>query len=123
MIAADTPMFDVDLSAESGTFFTEIYLTNSPSGWSALQFEFRLVNKACADAVAADWASPAASSVMVVETVDAFASFTGMSSGGQACIGIQEIAKANESSGTFIRRANGSTPTAPEVAVVLNRSS
>ena len=123
VIAADTPIFDVDLSGETGTFFAEVYLTNTPSGWSALQIEFRQVAKACADALPADWAAPAATSVMVVENADAFASFTGLSGGGSACIGIQAIARANDANGTFMRVANGATPTAPEFAAIINRSS
>jgi len=123
VIAADTPIFDVDLSAEMGTYFSEIYLTNSPGGWSALQIEFRLVEKACADALPADWAAPAATAVMVIEDADAFASFTGLSGGDSACIGVQAIAKANDTAGTFMRAANGATPTAPEFAAILNRSS
>jgi hypothetical protein len=123
VIAADTPIFNVDLSGQTGTFFAEVYLTNAPSGWSVLQIEFRQVDKACADALPADWAAPAATSVMVLETVDAFASFTGLTGGSSACIGVQGIAKANDAKGTFMRIANGWTPTAPEFAAIINRSS
>ena len=121
-IAADTPMFDIDLSGETGTFFAEVYLTNEPSGWSALHIEFLLVEKACADATATDW-DGATASVMVIEDVDAFAAFSGLSGGGSACIGVEAIAKANDQTGTFMRYANGATPTAPEFVALLNRSS
>lgn len=121
-IDADTPVFDVDLSAVTGTYYFEVYLTNTPGGWAAFQIEFRSVAKACADAVAADWASPAASSVMIVENADAFASFDSLAGGTEHCIGVQAIARANDANGTFMRVANGSTPTAPAFAAVLNRS-
>lgn len=122
-IAADTPMFDIDLSGQTGTFYSEIYLTNTPSGWSVLQIEFLMVAKACADTTAADWAAPDATSVMVFETVDAFAAFDGLASGGSACIGVGATSKANDPNGSFMRYANGATPTAPDFAAILNRSS
>ena len=124
VVDADTAMFDVDLSAQSGTFFTEVYLTNNPTGWAALQLEFRQVNKACTDPTlaAADWASPDAASVMVIESEDAYAIFGSLAGGGNFCLGIQAISKANDQNGTFIRRPSGGSPVAPAFAAVLNRS-
>ncbi|MFQ5948173.1 MAG: hypothetical protein ACE5KX_04880 [Acidimicrobiia bacterium] len=125
-IDVDTTMFDVDLSAQSGTFFVDVYLSNNPTGWAALQLEFRRVTKACGDVtlVSADW-DAAATSVMVVEDEDAYATFSGLAAPGVYCIGIRDIApKANDSAGTFIRRpAGGAAPTAPVFAAVLNRTS
>ncbi len=125
-IDSDTGMFDVDLTAETGTYFVAVYLNNNPTGWTVLQLEFRQVNKTCATAVAADWATPAATSVMVVESEDAWAVFPSLASGAGAsyCIGIQAITpKANDSAGTYIRRPSaGSSPTAPVFVAILNRS-
>ena len=119
-IAADTPMFDVDLTGVTGTFFIDVVLANTPDGWSALQLEFVQFNSTCG--AVADWSAPDATSVMVVETVDSYATFSGLPGGGSACIGIEATAKANDQSGTFIRSAPGATPTAPEFVAILNRS-
>jgi hypothetical protein len=123
-VGADTPMFDVDLTDETGTFFLAVNLNNNPTGWSALQLEFRQVNKACADAVALDWASPAVSSVMVIETEDAEAVFPTLAAGADYCIGIEAITpKANDATGTYIRRPSASaTPGAPAFSAMLGRS-
>ncbi len=119
----DTPMFNVDLSGQSGTFVTTVYLTNSPPGWSPLQLEFRQVNKACSDPTlsSSDWASPVASSVMVVESADADATFRSLAGGGQYCIGIEAIVPANDPTGSFIRRPLvSSTPAAPSFVAILS---
>lgn len=125
-IDADTPMFDVDLTAETGTYFVVVYIDNNATGWAVLQLEFRQVNKTCAAAVPADWAAPAATSVMVVETEDAWAVFPSLASGVGAdyCIGIQAITpQADDETGTYIRRpSTSSTPTAPVFVALLNRS-
>ena len=123
-IDADTPMFDVDLTGETGTYFVSVYLNNNPTGWSVLQLEFRQVNKTCATATTADWAAPDATSVMVIETEDAWATFPSLASGASYCIGIEDITpKANDSTGTYIRRpGSSSTPTAPAFVAILNRS-
>jgi len=123
-VAADTPMFDVDLTAEAGTYFVEVNLNNNPAGWSALQLEFHIVNTTCALADSADWASPAASSVMAIESEDASAVFASLASGTAYCIGIEAITpKANDTAGTYIRRPSGSaTPDAPVFAALLGRS-
>ena len=65
-------MFDVDLTAEMGTYFEAVYLNNNTTGWSVLNMEFKQVNKTCATTGASDWAAPHATSVMVVETEDAW---------------------------------------------------
>jgi hypothetical protein len=122
-IAADTAMFDVDLSSKSGSYFVEVFLSDAPSGWSAFHLELLQVDKACADAGAADWASPAASSVMVMEDVDSFVSFDSLAGGSTYCLGVQATSKANDAGGTFIRLANGATPTAPGFGALLNRES
>ena len=126
-VAVDTPMFDVNLTAESGTYFVAVYLNNNATGWSVLQLKFLQVNKTCAATLAADWVAPAATSVMVVETEDAWAVFPTLSSGAGAnyCIGIQAITpKANDTAGTYIRRPTpSSSPTAPTFVAMLNRSS
>ena len=59
-VDADTPMFDIDLTAQSGTYFVAVYLNTNTAGWSALQLEFRQVNKSCTDATLgpADWVAP-----------------------------------------------------------------
>lgn len=125
-IAVDTAMFDVDLTGETGTYFVAVFLNNNATGWAVLQLEFRLVNKTCLAAVSADWAAPAATSVMVVETEDAWAVFPSLLSGvgKDYCIGIEDISpKANDTAGTYIRRPSpGSTPTAPVFVAMLNRS-
>ena len=125
-VNADTGMFDVNLTAQSGTYFVAVYLNNNATGWSVLQLEFLQVNKTCAAALPADWAAPAATSVMVVETEDAWAVFPSLSSGAGAnyCIGIEAITpKANDTAGTYIRRPSpSSSPTAPTFVAMLNRS-
>ena len=124
-IDANTPMFDVDLTAQtSGTYFVDVLLTNNPGGWSVLQLEFLRLDLACSAATAVDWASPAASSVMVIENEDAYATFSGLAAASEHCIGVQATLKANDPAGTFIRRPSPtSSPTAPSFAATLNRSS
>ena len=125
-IDADTPMFDVNLTAETGTYFVAVYLNNNATGWSVLNLEFKQVDKTCATTVAADWVTPAATSVMVVETEDAWAVFPSLASGAgkDYCFGIQLITpKANDETGTYIRKPSpGSSPTAPVFVAMLNRS-
>ena len=125
-IDADTPMFDVDLKGETGTYFVAVYLNNNATGWSVLQLRFLQVDKTCADAGPADWASPAATSVMVIETDDAWAVFPSLASGAlkDYCFGIEAITpKANDTAGTYIRRPGpSSTPTAPTFVAMLGRS-
>ena len=125
-VDADTPMFDVDLTAETGTYFVAVYLNNNATGWSVLNLEFKQVDKTCAATVAADWVTPAATSVMVVETEDAWAVFPTLASGAgkDYCFGIQLITpKANDTAGTYIRKPSpGSSPTAPVFVAMLNRS-
>lgn len=122
-IDADTPIFEVDLTAETGTFFLAIYLNNNPSGWAALQLEWLQMNSACASA---DFTSPDATSVMVIEDEDAWAVYEGLASGAGStyCIGIADTGgKANDSAGTYIKRpSKSSSPTAPEFVGILNRS-
>jgi len=125
-VDADTPMFDVDLTAETGTYFVAVYLNNNATGWSVLNLEFKQVDKTCAATVAADWVTPAATSVMVVETEDAWAVFPTLASGAgkDYCFGIQLITpKANDTAGTYIRKPSpASSPTAPVFVAMLNRS-
>lgn len=123
-VDADTPMFDVGLTGETGTYFVAVFLNNNATGWAALQLEFRQFNSTCA--AVADWSSPNATSVMVVETEDAWAVFPSLASGAGAnyCFGLQAITpKANDTAGTYIRRpGSGSSPTAPVFVAMLNRS-
>lgn len=125
-IAADTGMFDVTLTAETGTYFMAVFLNNDATGWAALQLEFAQVNKTCAAAVAGDWLAPAATSVMVIETADAWAVFPSLASGAGAdyCIGIAAATpKANDTAGTYIRRPSPSAdPTAPVFVAMLGRT-
>ena len=120
-IDADTPMFEVDLTAETGTYFVAVYLNNNATGWSVLNLKFLQVNTTC---TLADFSSPTASSVMVVETEDAWAVFPSLASGATYCIGIESIIpKANDTAGTYIRKPSpGSSPTAPVFVAMLNRS-
>jgi len=124
-IDADTGMFDVTLSGETaGTYFVAVFLNNDATGWAALQLEFLQVNKTCAAAVAGDWASPAATSVMVIETADAWAVFPSLAFGTDYCIGIAGATpKANDTAGTYIRRPSPSAdPTAPVFVAMLGRT-
>ena len=124
-ITADTPMFDVDLTTEAGTFFLAVYLNNNPAGWAALQLEFRQVNTTCDLADSADWAAAPVQSVMVVQNEDSWAVFDALTAGAglEYCIGIESINKANDELGTYIKRpSKSSTPQAPEFIAILNRS-
>jgi hypothetical protein len=123
-IDADTPMFEVNLTAQTGTYFVAVYLNNNVTDWSVLNLKFLQVDKTCAAAIPADWASPAATSVMVVETEDAWAVFPSLASGSTYCFGIEAITpKANDETGTYIRKPSpGSSPTAPVFVAMLNRS-
>ena len=126
-IDADAEMFDVTLSGETaGTYFVAVFLNNDATGWAALQLEFAQVNKTCAAAVAGDWLAPAATSVMVIETADAWAVFPALASGAGAdyCIGIAAATpKANDTAGTYIRRPSPSAdPTAPVFVAMLGRT-
>lgn len=125
-VDVDAEMFDIDLKNETGTYFVAIYLNNNATGWSVLQLKFLQVDKTCADAGPADWASPAATSVMVIETEDAWAVFPSLASGAlkDYCFGIEAITpKANDTAGTYIRRPGpSSTPTAPTFVAMLGRS-
>jgi len=121
VVAADTGMFEVDLTLETaGTFFLGVFLDNNPTGWTALQLDFVQVNTACA---AVDFSTPIDNSVMVIETEDAWAEFPSLAFGNTYCIGIAAATpKANDSAGTYIRRPGGGSPTAPNFVAVLNRS-
>ena len=121
LIAADADMFDVTLSGEAaGTYFVAVFLNNDATGWAALQLEFAQVNKTCATTVPADWASPVATSVMVIETADAWAVFPSLAFGTDYCIGIAAATpKANDTAGTYIRRPSGSADPTPPVFVAL----
>jgi hypothetical protein len=124
-IDADADMFDVTLSGETaGTYFVAVFLNNDATGWAALQLEFAQVNKTCATTVPADWASPAATSVMVIETADAWAVFPSLAFGTDYCIGIAAATpKANDTAGTYIRRPSPSAdPTAPVFVAMLGRT-
>jgi len=122
-IDTDTAMFEVNLTAQTGTYFVALYLDNNATGWSALNLKFLQVDTACSSA---DFSSPIASSVMVVETEDAWAVFPTLASGGGKtyCFGIEAITpKANDETGTYIRKPSpGSSPTAPVFVALLNRS-
>jgi hypothetical protein len=122
-IDTDTAMFEVDLTAETGTYFVAVYLNNNATGWSALNLKFLQVDTVCSSA---DFSSPIASSVMVVETEDAWAVFPTLASGATKtyCFGIEAITpKANDETGTYIRKPSpGSSPTAPVFVALLNRS-
>ena len=122
-IDADTDMFEVDLTLETGTYFVAVYLNNNATGWSVLNLKFLQVDTTCA---LADFSSPTASSVMVVETEDAWAVFPSLTSGvGKTyCFGIESITpKANDTAGTYIRKPSpASSPTAPVFVAMLNRS-
>lgn len=125
LIAADADMFDVTLSGEAaGTYFLAVFLNNDATGWAALQLEFAQVNKTCATTVPGDWASPAATSVMVIETADAWAVFPSLAFGNDYCIGIAAATpKANDTAGTYIRRPSPSAdPTAPVFVALLGRT-
>jgi len=122
LIAADADMFDVTLTAETGTYFVAVFLNNDATGWAALQLEFAQVNKTCLAALPADWATPAATSVMVIETADAWAVFPALASGvgKDYCIGIAAATpKANDTAGTYIRRPSGSADPTPPVFIAL----
>ncbi|MCH7585355.1 MAG: hypothetical protein IH941_09400 [Acidobacteria bacterium] len=121
VIAADADMFDVTLSGEAaGTYFLAVFLNNDATGWAALQLEFAQVNKTCATTVPGDWTSPVATSVMVIETADAWAVFPSLAFGNDYCIGIAAATpKANDAAGTYIRRPSGSADPTPPVFVAL----
>ena len=120
-IDADTPMFEVDLTGQTGTYFVAVYLNNNVTDWSVLNLKFLQVDTDC---TAPDWTTPAATSVMVVETEDAWAVFPSLAAGATYCFGIEAITpKANDETGTYIRKPSpGSSPTAPVFVAMLNRS-
>ena len=91
-----------------------LYLNNNATGWSALNLKFLQVDT---DRSSADFSSPIASSVMVVETEDAWAVFPTLASGATKtyCVGIEaSTAKANDETGTYDRKPSpGCGRTAP----------
>lgn len=131
VIAAATPMFKVDLAGFEGTFFVEVALGNMPVGFAALEVKFVKAVSGDGTCDAADVAAGISPSVLSADNADATALFTGIAVTAASdtddthCIGVPAATPfANDSSGTFIRRATtASTPaTHPNFVAVLNRS-
>jgi hypothetical protein len=145
-------LFEVDLTkpdaynkALTGTFFTDVYVTNwtdlgynaGAPEWSQLNFKFLQSDTTCA---LADFsAAPAASQQLSVDRIDAHVTFSGLAAGSTYCIGLRaedaltqsETANAAVAAnlgvldGTFITRPDIAAPpaAAPQFTAVVNRSS
>jgi hypothetical protein len=133
VVAADTPMFNFDATTlADGTYFATVYLNATPAGWEQIQIKFLIVPKSCTTAVAGDWTTAAGGtanqnySVVALDVADAKATFNNLAVAGgddQFCIGVQNIAKANDTAGTFLRRPSASvTPTMPSFIAAANQS-
>lgn len=125
VIAADTGMFDLDLTDAAfgaGQYYLSVVVLNTPNGWERLQVQFHAVAGACA--ASPDWTSPISSVVMYVETDDTRVNLTGLTGGGAYCIGVRAVPKADNPAATYIRRPSGSIiPTMPVFGATVGQSS
>lgn len=125
-------MYTVDLTGEPGgnNYFTGVFLTNSPIGFSDLQLEVRIaVDGANNTCEVADLTGTATSNyrVFVMDTNDAQVTFSGM--GGATtglpgaeryCIGV--VSGGGDPNGTMIRKVTSNTnPTYPTFVASLNQ--
>lgn len=148
-LKADHTLWRVTTPAGSGTYFVDIYLTNNPTGWTALQFEFRMKEVAAltdcngADAEGAedfgtnDTKSDQSSATwttnpkkrLTVDAEDVYVSFTGLAANKIYCIGLADTETpgnqtANNQYATFLRRpTNTTTPVDPTFVAMVNQSS
>jgi hypothetical protein len=124
-------MFTVDLTGKSsGTYNASLLLTNDISnhGWETLQLKLEMHDDGtgvgtCDDS---DIDGTGTTHVMVFDTQDAGAYWTGLAHGHRYCIGVPaSSAPPADQSGTFIRRDDDTTPPDlyPTLVATLNRAS
>lgn len=145
-IAADTTVFQVDLTGFTGTFYSVIYVNNLPFQypWSAAQLKWHQFDSACGDLDATDWDAvdtqaaddaSGAPKLMNITTADAHVSFAELDGGSTYCFGIAstdltsddpndgERLHADDINGTFLTRPDtAQVPTAPDFTAIVNRS-
>jgi hypothetical protein len=124
-------LFTVDLTSKgSGTYNTSLLLTNDISnhGWETLQVEFELHDDGTAAGTCddSDIDGSGTKHVLVFDTVDAGAYWSGLAAGHRYCVGVPaSSAPPADQSGTFIRRDDDTTPPDlyPTLVETLNRAS
>lgn len=133
-------MYEVDLTpfGAGEKFFSEVLLTNTPSGFSDLQLQVRIAEAAgasCANSDLTGTAMPANGRVMIFDTDDAQVTFSGMGGattglpgGAIYCIGVVDYgpnpASGKDTGGTFIRKSQAGGAFGgdyPEFVGTLNR--
>jgi hypothetical protein len=127
VLAADTTMFKVDLLAypNTQTFFVEVYSRGVPTGWTTLQLKF--ANLTQDDGLACDatddFTGAASTQVMPVTNSDAQVTFSGLAGGKVYCVGIDSATpRADDITGTFLRRPGDAAPDVPSFTAMVNRS-
>jgi hypothetical protein len=124
-------MFTVDLTSKSaGTYNAALLVTNDITGhgWETLQVKFELHDDGTAAGTCdnADIDGSGDTEVMVFESQDAGAYWTGLQPGHRYCIGVPATTvPPADTTGTFIRRSDDTTPPDrfPTFVSTLNRAS
>lgn len=119
----DALLFEVDLSGAdpSHRFQAGVYSIEDldASGWTDLQLQFVLVEGACDGA---DLSNPDEAEVLNLLTTSDAAWTTQLDGGTVACVGVPGAGRADDTDGTFARRANpGVDPTMPRFTMSANR--
>lgn len=141
VIAADHVVFEVNLSSYSGqTFYVDILVNNSPTGWTTAQLKWLqftcpdtdVSGSGANDLTSADFDTQyavAASNtagqpkLMNVTTTDSHVSFPSLAGGSRYCFGIKDMAQADDDTGTILVRPQLSVaPTTPTFTAIVNRS-
>ena len=126
VLADDTSMFMVDLTDFAGeTFYIEVYSRGVPSGWSTLQLKFANLTHADTTSctAAADFTGAVSTAVMPITASDAQVTFDNLAGGSVYCIGVDSATpRADDITGTFLRRPDDAAPNVPSFTAVVNRS-
>jgi hypothetical protein len=115
---SNAALYKADLDLESGDYFLGVYLSNTPSGFSDLQLQFRIadvgVDGVCDGAAINAAADTDDYRVMRFDNNDAQVTFSGMNGvttglpgGSTYCVGVANYANnGKDTGGTFIRKTN-----------------
>jgi hypothetical protein len=125
--ASNQVMYTVDLTGQTGTYYSEVLLSNTPSGFTDLQLQIRMAGDGGDGCQAADLNTSPTNRVMTFDSSDTQVTYPGLTAAGGPvyCIGVA-AANGKDPAGTFIRKAStGATfsGTYPTFVATVNRSS
>ncbi|HEX6115595.1 MAG TPA: hypothetical protein VFY99_00750 [Solirubrobacterales bacterium] len=113
---SNAALYEADLDGQTGDYFLGVYLSNTPSGFSDLQIQFRIadvgVGGTCDGAAINGVADTDDYRVMRFDNNDAQVTFSGMNGvttglpgGSTYCVGVANYANnGKDTGGTFIRK-------------------